>query len=131
MMKLSIAWRIGTGQPLADLARVVHPVPLVGRMSAPGHHQLGTEEPPDAPRRHEHGSHDVQRPHGGELGTAASGEDQAGGDTEQQPAERRQSAVPHLEDLAGVGAVGGQVRHHVEQRGRRRSRQPRSRGRRR
>ena len=43
MVRSSIDLEDGHRQPLADLTGVVHAEPLLGPMSASGHHQLGAE----------------------------------------------------------------------------------------
>ena len=114
IVKSSMAWKIGTGQPLARLAGVVHPEPLVGRVTAPGHHQLGAEEPAHAPAGHEHRGHQVGEAHTGKLGAAAPGADDGHRHGEEEPAERRQPTLPDGEDLARVRRVEGEVGEHVE-----------------
>ena len=73
MVKSSMDWKIGTGSRLPDLAGVVHAEPLVGRVPASGHHQLGAEQPADAPARHEHRGHQVGEAQGGQLRDSAAG----------------------------------------------------------
>ena len=115
--KSSAAWKIGTGQPPAGLAGVVHAEPLVGRVPAAGHHQLRPEQPAHGPRGQEHGGDDVQGPTDGQLGTAAVGEQDAGGHGEEKSPERGEPAVPDGQHLARVVGVVAQVGEHVQRPG--------------
>ena len=101
-------------EPPARLSGVVHPEPLVGRVPASGHHQLGTEEPADAPARHEHRGHEVGEAQGGQLWAPPPGADDGHRHGEEQPSERREPTLPDGQDLSGVVRVEGEVGHHVE-----------------
>ena len=112
-MKSSNAWKIGTGQPSTGLAGVVHPEPLVCRVSAAGVHQLGTEQAAHGPAGQEDGHGQIEGASERELGAAAPGEDDPGGDGGDDAAEGRQPAVPDGEDARGVVRVVAQIREHV------------------
>ena len=105
------------GKSTAGLVRVIHAEPLVGRVTAAIDHELGSEESPHRPRRHEDGGDQVEGATDREFGTALFRQDDAGRYREQQSAERREATLPDSQDLAGVIAVVAEHRDHMHEAG--------------
>ena len=99
----------GDRHSLSHLSGVVKSDPRGGLVSATGHHELGTEHPPERPARHEGGEEGVGERPEGHLGPPVSNPPDSHGQRDTDGPETREPTLPGGDPSSGVARVVGPV----------------------
>jgi hypothetical protein len=98
---------------LAHLSDVVNTKPLVGKMAAAIHHELGAKNPADGPARDERGHQRVRESRQLGIGPPTMLQDQPDDEGQGDTAEARETALPDSNPTTGVVVVVTPVRGDI------------------